>query len=129
MRLKTVRTKNTIQYSIIQDITTINGKRTTKIYENLGTIDKIKLRCGKEEPLTWVFNYILKLNQKAKEERLPIIITKYENRLIDKNIQNSCFHKFSNIHLQMKLHLLESYIHLPEIVRSGLYHQVLLLLL
>ena len=89
MRLKTVKTKNTIQYSIIQDITTINGKRTTKIYENLGTIDKIKLRCGKEEPLTWVFNYILKLNQKAKEERLPIIITKYENRLIDKNIQNS----------------------------------------
>lgn len=89
MRLKTVKTKNTIQYSIIQDITTINGKRTTRIYENLGTIDKIKLRCGNEEPLTWVTNYILELNKKAKEERLPIIITKYENRLIDKDIQNS----------------------------------------
>lgn len=89
MRLKTVKTKNTIQYSIIQDVTTINGKRTTKIFENLGTIDKIKLRCGDEEPLTWLSNYILELNKKAKEDKLPIIITKYENRLIDKNLQNS----------------------------------------
>ena len=87
MRLKTVKTKNTIQYSIIQDITTIDGKRTTKIYENLGTIDKIKLRCGNEEPFTWVTNYILELNQKNKQNKLPILITKYQDRIIDKNLQ------------------------------------------
>ena len=39
MRIRTIKTKNTVQYAIIKDITK-NGKRTTCIYENLGTIDK-----------------------------------------------------------------------------------------
>ena len=30
-----------------------NGKRTTCIYENLGTLDKFKQRAGDKEPLEW----------------------------------------------------------------------------
>ena len=69
MRIKKVKTKNTLQYSIIQDVTK-NGKRTTQIYENIGTIDKIKRRCGNEDPLTWLDNYVKELNQKQKEKFL-----------------------------------------------------------
>ena len=84
MRIKKVQTKNTLQYSIIQDIKR-NGKRTTTIYENMGTIDKIKLRCGDEDPLIWLNNYVEELNKKQKENNLPVIIEKYQNRLIPKD--------------------------------------------
>ena len=50
MRIRIIKTKNTIQYAIIKYIYK-NNKRTTCIYENLGTIDKIRQRSGEEEPL------------------------------------------------------------------------------
>lgn len=87
MRINKTKSKNSEHYSIIQDVN-INGKRTTKIYENIGNLDSLKLRAGNEDPLVWLNNYVKDLNKKFKEERLPIIITKYENRLIDKNLQN-----------------------------------------
>ena len=51
MRIRTIKTKNTVQYAIIKDITK-NGKRTTCIYENLGTIDKFKSRAGERRNFT-----------------------------------------------------------------------------
>ena len=86
MRYKTTKTKNTIQYTIIQDINK-NGKRTTCVYENIGNYDKLKLRAGNEDPITWLNNYIKELNKKKKEESLPIIIQKNPNKIIDKNVQ------------------------------------------
>ena len=86
MRYKTTKTKNTIQYTIIQDITK-NGKRTTCVYENIVNNDKLKLRAGNEEPLTWLNNYVKSLNKKLKEDSLPIIIQKNPNKIIDKNVQ------------------------------------------
>ena len=88
MRIKKVKTKNTIQYSIIQDIK-INNKRTTKIYENLGTIEKIKIRSGDKEPLEWLNKYVKDLNNKHKKNKLPVIIKKSQNKLINKDVQNS----------------------------------------
>ena len=63
MRLRKVKTKNTIQYAIIYDVT-VNGKRTTKIYQNLGTLDKIKSLSKNEDPLIWLNNYVKELNEK-----------------------------------------------------------------
>ena len=57
MRVKKTKTKNTIQYSIIKDIYK-NGKRTTCVYENLGTIDKIKILAGNQDPLEWLTAYV-----------------------------------------------------------------------
>lgn len=88
MRIRTIKTTNTVQYAIIKDIHK-NGKRTTCIYENLGTLDKIKLRAGNEEPLVWLDNYVKELNKKSKEEKLPIIIRKDPSKIIDKNLQSS----------------------------------------
>ena len=50
MRIRTIKTPNTVQYAIIQDITR-DGKRTTKVYENIGNLEKLKQRAGDEEPL------------------------------------------------------------------------------
>lgn len=88
MRIRTIKTTNTVQYAIIKDITK-NGKRTTCIYENLGTLDKIKLRAGNEEPVSWLNNYVKDLNKKCKEEKMPVIIKKDPSKVIDKNIQSS----------------------------------------
>lgn len=88
MRIRTIKTTNTVQYAIIKDINR-NGKRTTCIYENLGTLDKIKQRAGDEEPLVWLNNYIKELNKKSKEDRMPVIIKKDPSKIIDKDIQTS----------------------------------------
>ena len=88
MRIRTTKTTNTVQYAIIKDINR-NGKRTTCIYENLGTLDKIKQRAGDEEPLVWLKNYVQELNKKEKENRMPVIIKKDPSKVIDKNVQSS----------------------------------------
>lgn len=87
MRLRKVKTKNTTQYAIIYDVK-LNGKRTTKIYQNLGTLEKIKTLSKNEDPLVWVNNYISELNEKIKEDSLPVLIKKLPNSLIQKNEQN-----------------------------------------
>ena len=88
MRIRTTKTTNTVQYAIIKDINK-NGKRTTCIYENLGTLDKIKQRAGDEEPLVWLKNYVQELNKKEKENKIPVIIKKDPSKVIDKNVQSS----------------------------------------
>ena len=105
MRVKITKTKNTTQYTIIKDIYR-NNKRTTCVYENLGTIEKIKERAGDEEPLEWLKNYVAELNKKHKEEALPVIIRKSPNKLIQKNVQNSFnvgYLFLQNIYYKLKL--------------------------
>ena len=88
MRINKTKSKNNVHYSIIQDIMK-NGKRTTKVYENIGNYEKLKLRAGNEEPLVWLDNYVKELNEKSKEDALPVIIQKNPNKIIDKNVQVS----------------------------------------
>lgn len=88
MRINKTRSKNQEHYSIIQDINK-NGKRTTRVYENIGNLEMLKLRAGNEDPIVWLNNYVKELNRKNKEERMPIIIKKDPSKIIDKNIQTS----------------------------------------
>ena len=88
MRIRTIKTKNTTQYAIIKDINK-NGKRTTCIYENLGTVDKFRARAGDSDPIEWLIKYVEDLNKKNKEETLPVIIQKNPNKIIEKDAQTS----------------------------------------
>lgn len=88
MRINKTKSKNYEHYSIIQDVC-VNGKRTTKVYENIGNFEKLSLRANGVAPLDWLNNYVKELNAKSKEEKLPIIIKKDPSRIIDKNIQTS----------------------------------------
>lgn len=88
MRIKKTKSKNKEHYSIIQDVQ-IQGKRTTKIYENIGNYEKLKLRAGDKDPFVWLNEYVDKLNKEHKNKEVPVIIKKYENRLIDLDKINS----------------------------------------
>ena len=105
MRIRTTKTTNTVQYAIIKDITK-NGKRTTCIFENLGTLDKIKQRAGNEEPLVWLKNYLQELNIKEKENKIPVLIKKNPSKVIEKNVQSSFnvgYLFLQNIYYKLKL--------------------------
>lgn len=86
MRIRISKSKNSKTYSIIKDVN-INGKRTTTTYENLGNIDKVKVRAGEKDPFEWMKQYLKELNVKNKDDNLPIIITKYQNHQIEKMLQ------------------------------------------
>lgn len=68
MRLKITKSKNNVHYSIIKDYTPINGKRTTKVFENLGNQEKVELRFGKNDTILKIKEYVNKLNSQNKDE-------------------------------------------------------------
>lgn len=88
MRINKTKSKNYEHYSIIQDITK-NGKRTTRVYENIGNYEKLKLRADDKDPFIWLNEYVEKLNKENKNKKLPVIIKKYENKLIELDKINS----------------------------------------
>lgn len=105
MRINKTKSKNCEHYSIIQDITK-NGKRTTRVYENIGNYENLKLRAGNKDPFIWLNEYVDKLNKEHKNKELPVIIKKYENKLIDLdkiNSYNIGYLFLQNIYYNLKL--------------------------
>ena len=86
MRIRKTKSKNQEHYAIIYDVK-VNGKRTTKIYENLGNYDNLKLRSKNIDPIEWLNKYVDSLNKKVKEDSLPAIIKLSPNKQIEKNKQ------------------------------------------
>ena len=68
MRLKITKSKNYVHYSIIYDYITLNGKRTTKVFENLGNQSQIEEKFGKTDTLNKIKEYVNNLNKKEKEQ-------------------------------------------------------------
>lgn len=68
MRLSIRRKLKQSYYSIIEDYTTISGKRTTRTVEILGNQSKVEERFGKENTILKIKEYIEELNTKDKEE-------------------------------------------------------------
>ena len=85
MFIKKTNSKNSEHYSIVYNIK-VDGRRTSRVYENIGNYEKLKLRAGNEEPIEWLKNYVNELNIKQKEDTLPVLIEKYQNRIIEKNV-------------------------------------------
>ena len=86
MRLKITKSKNNVHYSIIKDYTPLNGKRTTKVYENLGNQKKVEERFGTINTLDKIKKYVNQLNDEDKD-----IIIKKEfnpNKKISPNVNN-----------------------------------------
>ena len=91
MRLSKTTTKSNTTYCIIKDYTSLNGKRSTCVYERLGNDDKLKERFGLENTMVKVKEYIDSLNKLIKEgKELPINLTLNPNKQIEKNV-NRCF--------------------------------------
>ena len=90
-RIKTNTYTYTKSYSIIEDYKR-NGKKTTRVVDNIGNYEKVSKLAAEQgiDVDTWLNNY---LNNYKKEHGISIesnkvIIEKYSNKLIDKNVIN-----------------------------------------
>ena len=86
MRLSITKNKNSSSIYIIKSVT-INGKRTSKVVEKLGTIDEIKLKSNGKDPYIWAKEYLDLLNKEKKENSSDVIIRLSQNKSLDKNKQ------------------------------------------
>lgn len=87
MRLSISRSKNAISYYVKADVT-IDGKRTSKIIQKLGTHAELEKKLGGRDPEEWAREYVEKLNQEEREGREPVVIAKYSpSKLIQKGEQ------------------------------------------
>ncbi len=87
MRLSLVKSKNTVQFYVIQSYRDKNGKNTSKIFEKLGNLEQVTKRANGQDPFEWAKEYIHKLNIKEKNNELEIILKKSTSKLIPKNCQ------------------------------------------
>lgn len=88
MRLKITKTNSNTNYYIIKDFK-INGKRTTKIIEKLGTENDIKLKFKIDDINQFLNEYILKLNKEENKLKSTLIKFYDENKLLNLNSDNS----------------------------------------
>ena len=92
-RIKSSSSKNNKSYSIIEDYNR-NGKRTTKIVDYIGNHNQI-LKLAQEQNIdidTWLNNYLAQYRKEhhliPKSESEKVIIEKYANKLIPKNVNH-----------------------------------------
>ena len=71
MRIKTSKSKNSISYYVIKDITR-NGKRTTKVVEALGNHEEILEKHPGVDPMEWAKEYAKQLTLEEKDKNKKI---------------------------------------------------------
>ena len=89
MRLSISKSKNATSLYVKKDVV-VNGKRTTKIVEKLGTVAELEKKLGGEDPVEWAKKYIAQMNLLEKEGKETDVIAKYSpSRLLKKDVQFS----------------------------------------
>ena len=90
-RLRATKSKGINYYSIIEDYYR-NGKRTTKTLVTLGSDNKVLQLASQDnvDVKTYLDNYLNKYNKEHHTVKEPeeVIIKKYSNKLIPKNVTN-----------------------------------------
>lgn len=74
MRLNVVRSAHAASLYVVKSAW-VNGKRTTKIVEKLGTEAALREKLGGQDPYEWANNYIAELNKKAEIDNAKIDVT------------------------------------------------------
>ena len=87
MRLKINKSKNSINYYIITDIKTKEGKRSTKIFKKLGNEQEILKISDGLSPLEWAQLQLKIVNSQLKENRLNITADFNQSNRIQENKQ------------------------------------------
>ena len=105
MFIKKTNSKNSEHYSIIYNVS-VDGKRTSRVYENIGNYNELKKRANGEDPEVWLKKYVDSLNIKIKEKSLPIVLRKMPNKKIEKGKQlsfNGGYLFLQDIYYKLKL--------------------------
>ena len=88
MKLTISKSKNAASLYVTRSIY-VNGKRTSKIVEKLGTFAELEKKLDGRDPIEWAKKYIEELNKKEKEEKREVIVKYSPVKIIDKDKQNS----------------------------------------
>ena len=89
MRLQVSKTKNAASFYVVKSVY-LDGKRTNKVVEKLGTYEELKEKLGYKDPYEWAEEYVKNLNRLEKENKQPDVIAKYSPiKLIEKGKQQS----------------------------------------
>ena len=89
MRVKKSVSKNSVSYSIIENVRDINGKSTTKVIEALGNEQEIRERHPGVDPEEWARAYAKKLTEEHKRKSETIIIKHDPTKPIPKGKKRS----------------------------------------
>lgn len=90
MRLKVTKSKNAASLYVIKS-TYVNGFRSSKIVEKLGTYDELVEKLNGQDPYEWAKEYIAELNQQEKENKRKVMVPYSPNKLIPKGEQRSFY--------------------------------------
>lgn len=88
LRLMISKSKNAQSLYVIKSFY-INGVRTSKIIEKLGTYDELLVKLNGQDPIEWAKKYIEDLNKKEKEEKREVLIKYSPTVQIPKDKQSS----------------------------------------
>lgn len=89
MRIKKSVSKNSVSYSVIENVRDINGRSTTKVVEALGNEKEIREKHPGVDPEEWAREYAKKLTEQKKQKN-AVIIAKYNPRkMVDPNQRRS----------------------------------------
>ena len=89
MRIKKSVSKNSVSYSVIENVRDINGKSTTKVIEALGNEQEIRKRHPGVDPEEWARDYAKKLTEEKKLKSETIIIKHNPKKSIPKGEKRS----------------------------------------
>ena len=89
MRLQISESKNASSFYVVESVY-LNGNRTNRVVEKLGTYKELKEKLGDKDPKEWAEEYVKELNRLNKEDKEPDVIAKYSpSKIIPKGEQRS----------------------------------------
>ncbi|WP_164214906.1 IS1634 family transposase [Virgibacillus sp. YIM 98842] len=106
MRIKKSVSKNSVSYSVIENVRDINGKSTTKVVEALGNEQEILERHPGVDPEEWARAYAKKLTEEKKMKSETILIKHNPKKSISKGEKRSFnvgYLFLKSIYYQLKL--------------------------
>ena len=108
MKLTISRSKNSTSLYVAKSMY-VNGTRTSKIVEKLGTVAELEKKLNGQDPIEWANKYIEELNKKEKEDKREVLVKYSPTKIINKGEQH-CFNGgylfLQQIYHELQLHKL-----------------------
>lgn len=98
MRLQISRSKNSESFYVVRSVYE-KGKKTTVVYEKLGTLQEVKEKACGQDPYEWAKAYVAKLTAQEKEGREDQIVLALSTKSNTAATNRSC-HEAGHIFLQ-----------------------------
>lgn len=88
MKLTISKSKNSTSLYVAKSMY-VNGTRTSKIVEKLGTVIELEKKLNGQDPIEWAKKYVEELTKKEKEESQEVIVRCSPSKIIPKDEQRS----------------------------------------